>query len=1308
MFAVRSTHSVRTILVVGFFIAAGLYAPFGYSANYDISYSLPGTGRVSLNIYDANGRVVRELLHASQQSAGSHSITWDGKDRNGTDVPNSSTCTWKLLETPSGLHADYLLTAGASFPYGTPETGTNWVLKMAGVGNHTGPRCVTVDSSGNIYMGVGNSEYCANAIKMSSNGTWQWAGFEPDSWMGRYAFAVMNGTLYHMEQDQYVGGHGVNTPNSGYARVGYRPNCSANYVGFYWDFLWSGDTRGNGWDDNLVGPSYTYSRSDMAAYDCGGAIGEQLVISYNTHNAVRWFTPKPNGGVHSGVGPIPNSPLATVQDNTNLVGPRGVALESDGDVLVCVGTAIKKIDQSSHAISTVISGLSAPTLLDVDRSNGTIFVYDDGTRQVRKYNSSYTLQATYGTSGGRAWGLYVPTDFLGVTDICSDNSGGFFVTEGRNSGIRRLAHFNSSGGLVREWYAGGPWVPFACPEPDNPSIVWAETDRVNVSLDFPQAKEMAPLLSRFVLDFTSSPPSFTVHSTYKVDGLANGLVVARRQGAGIGAWQARKHNGVTYLCEQLGGGDHGGFCFNVLRVNSANWSLVPVVKAYFGGFQSVPGGGQPGFLWTDANGNGLEDAGERVTYSNWIISGVADLQVDNDFNYYYMSSGTRIVKIPVLSWNQVGGQDWAPVYKNLRDADGVTFATAPSDCSNAGMSPANPFSFGADGAVFANLNLGVISWGNVTDSRMVKWDANGTFQWEVGKVGANHNYYDYGHTVNTGEVWCEFRNGVGVANGCVIAADMNGGLPERDNWSAFEYCWDQDGLWVGNPFETGNCDTSDVAITRYCLSSENGAGVIYTDPTTGDVYYYGGQESETRVYKITGWNNWYRQAGNVTGVVDAPTFAPAPRTYSSAQSVAITTTTSGASIRYTADGSTPSDTVGTVYSTPVSISVNTTLKAIAYKGGMTNSSVTTGYYAIGGGGDETTNLYARWNFDSNATDTAPYGTANNGTLYGSPTYNTSDYKVGTASMSFVASSNQQVLVADQADLKPMDKITICLWMKPTSSVSDYANIVCKWDLGSSVPYRLRYDGSSLRFDLNVGGTDKNVKVSRPSVGAWTHVAATYDGNAMKIYKDGTEAGSLSVSGSISTTTSDLSIGARVDRAAGNSFDGLIDDVRIYSGYALTQTEIQQVMTVTGNTVAAPTFSPAAGTYDYAQSVTISSATSGASIRYTTDGTTPSSTAGTVYTAPVSIGTSCTLKAIACKTSMDNSSVTSGDYNIVDLPGDVNGDCVVNILDLIAIRNRQGQDPAIGENGKYDINGDGRINILDLILVRNRLNTQCPQ
>jgi hypothetical protein len=83
-----------------------------------------------------------------------------------------------------------------------------------------------------------------------------------------------------------------------------------------------------------------------------------------------------------------------------------------------------------------------------------------------------------------------------------------------------------------------------------------------------------------------------------------------------------------------------------------------------------------------------------------------------------------------------------------------------------------------------------------------------------------------------------------------------------------------------------------------------------------------------------------------TPQVAAPVFSPPAGTYTSAQSVVITTTTSGATIRYTIDNSTPTETNGTVYSSPVSISVTTTLKAIAYKSGMTDSTVTTGLYTI--------------------------------------------------------------------------------------------------------------------------------------------------------------------------------------------------------------------------------------------------------------------------------------------------------------------------------------------------------------------------
>src|ERR1041384_7556659 len=90
----------------------------------------------------------------------------------------------------------------------------------------------------------------------------------------------------------------------------------------------------------------------------------------------------------------------------------------------------------------------------------------------------------------------------------------------------------------------------------------------------------------------------------------------------------------------------------------------------------------------------------------------------------------------------------------------------------------------------------------------------------------------------------------------------------------------------------------------------------------------------------------------------------------------------------------------------------------------------------------------------------------------------------------------------------------------------------------------------------------------------------------------------------------------------------------------------------GGTVAAPTFSPAGGTYTSAQSVTISSSTSGASIRYTLDGSTPTSTSGTVYSGAVTIGSTATLKAIAYKSGMSDSSVTSATYTI-NLPPPVN-------------------------------------------------------
>jgi N-acetylneuraminic acid mutarotase len=78
--------------------------------------------------------------------------------------------------------------------------------------------------------------------------------------------------------------------------------------------------------------------------------------------------------------------------------------------------------------------------------------------------------------------------------------------------------------------------------------------------------------------------------------------------------------------------------------------------------------------------------------------------------------------------------------------------------------------------------------------------------------------------------------------------------------------------------------------------------------------------------------------------------------------------------------------------------------------------------------------------------------------------------------------------------------------------------------------------------------------------------------------------------------------------------------------------------------ATPTFNPQAGTYDSAQSVTISDAKSGAAIYYTTDGTTPT-TSSSVYNSPITVGSTETLEAIATAGGYSASPVAMATYTI---------------------------------------------------------------
>ena len=119
---------------------------------------------------------------------------------------------------------------------------------------------------------------------------------------------------------------------------------------------------------------------------------------------------------------------------------------------------------------------------------------------------------------------------------------------------------------------------------------------------------------------------------------------------------------------------------------------------------------------------------------------------------------------------------------------------------------------------------------------------------------------------------------------------------------------------------------------------------------------------------------------------------------------------------------------------------------------------------------------------------------------------------------------------------------------------------------------------------------------------------------------------------VSTTGAFKAVRIKVENPTNNVANGrlYIDDVTVYG------------MTPTTPLAVAPVISVASGKYIAQQNVTITSTTPSASIYYTTDGTTPSDLS-TLYTGPIAVNSSKTIKAITYAAGFDPSLLSSASY-----------------------------------------------------------------
>lgn len=167
--------------------------------------------------------------------------------------------------------------------------------------------------------------------------------------------------------------------------------------------------------------------------------------------------------------------------------------------------------------------------------------------------------------------------------------------------------------------------------------------------------------------------------------------------------------------------------------------------------------------------------------------------------------------------------------------------------------------------------------------------------------------------------------------------------------------------------------TTPGAVIYYTIDgSLPGVGsLVYTAPFT---------VADNRVVKAIGIRAGFLDSAVATATynirVATPVAAPAAGSYTGSQAVTLTTVTPGASIRYTVDGSTPTDVTGTLYSGPVTIAASATLKAVAFKAGMDNSTVLTQVYSI------TPTFLVRWGNSTSSTlnEAGILGLANSATV----------------------------------------------------------------------------------------------------------------------------------------------------------------------------------------------------------------------------------------------------------------------------------------------------------------------------------------
>jgi len=713
------------------------------------------------------------------------------------------------LVAPGTYHWKLLQTKGLTTEY-VMMLGTRTTPSYADwPGDHGGPSAVAVDETG-MYAGALGGETVPVLVKQSLDGTKRlWIHFHYNGWNGPVKLAAANGKLFMHD------GSSLLTINR--------------------------DTGAKLAECKLKPGAMLAAR------------GDTVVIAYPTNNLVEWINPQDGA----------------VLDSAAVNSPLDAAIAADGSVLILSSNVLVSVTRANHSPVERIGGLMSPQRIAIDEASGDIFVVEAGdSQQIKRFNSAFALQATYGEKGGRPReGLYnKPTSFLAVTGICGDRQGGFVITE--DGAPRRTSHFNAKGELVNEWYGGQQFFEYASPDPENPSFVWIDSGwgwLVQAEVDY-------------------SNKTWKVRATYSYMTVAPGLFDSEPKL--YGGWHVAHRSGQTYLWADYG-------YPRMVRVDEVNRRLVPVAAMGLipDAIANSATGPKPwldaiskkgldpanaavrsrfrAWSWADTNNNGTMDPEEfqladKPGFSYGCSAYPAGyIHLDSQWNVYYphntpgsAGGASAYDVIPNSGWTPSGGPTW----------DWASLVPGPAGF---GAAPTGLWK-DESGAVFACMKGGGEGYGHGVQwsadmydgTAFVKYDRTGKLVFQVGPhatrkdafagqlhdpvriLGKTHGCIAVGQRIVRP---LEFFSEDGLYVGGAFDKRANDGLPER------VYHW-----WRADWDHGGDSAENKTTIQYDCLAG----GSLHTFPD-GQVFWYAPGWNMTPVYRLTGWDNWRRQEGAV-------------------------------------------------------------------------------------------------------------------------------------------------------------------------------------------------------------------------------------------------------------------------------------------------------------------------------------------------------------------------------------------------------------------------------------------------------------